>query len=112
MTNEDKLQTLQTITFVSQLLTVAKSNTRDKTLQAGIKRLMHRLDAILARLLEDSWLRSILTVDKISIRVSFDLAGARKNDKLSFFEAIAYLVRFFWSTLRDALKQIWYDYRI
>jgi len=112
MTNEDKLQTLQTITFVSQLLTVAKSNTRDKTLQAGIKQLMHRLDAILARLLEDSWLRSILTVDKISIRVSFDLAGARKNDKLSFFEAIAYLVRFFWSTLRDALKQIWYDYRI
>lgn len=112
MTNEEKMRMLQAITFTSQLLTVAKQNTRDKTVQAGIKRLMHRLDGLLSRLLEDPWLRSILKVDSIKIQVSFDLAGARKNDKLSFFEAIAYLVRFFLSTLRDALKQLWYDYRI
>ncbi|MCX8042774.1 MAG: VWA domain-containing protein [Desulfobacterota bacterium] len=112
LTNEEKLRLLQSITFVSQLLTVARDNTRDKAVLAGIKRLTHRLDALLARLLEDPWLRTILKVDRISIRLSFDLAGARKNDRLSFFEALAYLVRFFITTLREALKQLWYDYKI
>lgn len=112
MTNDEKMQLLQTVTFITQLLTIATSNTKDKAVRADIKRLLRRIDALMARLLQDPWLRSILKVDRIKLKVSFDLSGARKDNKLSFLEALAYLVRFFWETLRDSLKRIWYDYRI
>ena len=112
MTNDEKMRLLQSITFITQLLTVARSNTKDKTVQAGIRRLLSRIDALMARLLEDPWLRSILTVDRIKLKVSLDMSAARKDRTLSFFEALAYLLRFFWDTMRESLQRLWHDYRI
>jgi len=112
MTNDEKLQFLQNINFLMQLLTIAKSNTKDKPVREKIKQLMHELEALQMRILEDPWIRTILKVDSIKINIKFDMAGASKDNKLSIFEAIGFLIKFFWTTLCDAVKKIWRDNKI
>lgn len=112
MTNDEKLQFLQAVNFLIQFLTVAKSNTKDKVVREKIRQLMKELELLQNMLLQDPWIRTILKVDKINIKIKLDMAGAKEEKKLSFFEAIAYIIKFFWDTLCESLKRLWRDYKI
>jgi hypothetical protein len=112
MTNDEKLRFLQSINFLMQLLTIAKSNTKEKPVLEKIKQLMKELEVLQMRILEDPWIRTILKVDSIKVNIKLDMAGASKDNKLSIFEALGFLIKFFWTTLCDAVKKIWHDYKI
>lgn len=112
MTNDEKLQFLQTVNFMLQFLLVANSNSKDKAVKDKMRLLRKALEVLQARILDDPWIRTMLKVDDIKINVKFDLAGSKEENKLSFFEAIAYLLKFFWDTIHDSMKLIWKDYKI
>jgi len=111
MNNDEKLSFLQTVNFMVQFLTIAKSNTKDKAVKKKIKALMKQLEALQARILADPWIRSMLKVDKIKFDVKFDMAAAKKNDEMPLFSAFAFLVRFVWEKISQSLKLIIKDYR-
>ena len=112
MTNDEKLQFLQTVNFMLQFLLIANSNSKDKAVKDKMRLLRKALEVLQARILDDPWIRTMLKVDDIKINVKFDLAGSKEENKLSFFEAIAYLLKFFWDTIHDSMKLIWKDYKI
>jgi len=112
LNNDEKLQFLQSVNFMIQFLVIAKANTKDTAVKSKIKELMKALEALQARILQDPWIRTMLKVDDIQISVKFDMAGAQKDDTMSFLEAIAYLIKFFWQTLCESLKKIWRDNKL
>lgn len=112
MTNNEKLQYLQSVNFIVQFLTVARTNTTAKDVRRKIKALLQAAAALQARILSDPWIRSMLKVDKLSLQLKMDLAAAAKKDDMSLLGAFAYLVKILWQRLTASLRQLRDEYRI
>ena len=111
MTNDEKLHFLQTVNFLIQFLTVAKSNEEDKQTKSKIKKLINILEALQARILDDPWIQSILKVDNIKIDVKFYMAAARKDKKPPLFVLLLLLLKFFRKKIRESASFLLHDYK-
>jgi len=112
ISNDEKLQFLQTVNFLIQFLMVAKSNTQGKDIKNKIKELKKALDVQQARILADPWIQSILKTDKIKIDIKFDMAvNQKKDDSMPAMAAIFFLIKLLAERFIDALKRLKVDYR-
>lgn len=112
MSNDEKLQFLQTVNFLLQFLMVAKDNTRQKEIKNKIRELKKKLEAQQARILADPWIQSILKSDRVKIDVKFDMAmNQKKDDSLPFMAAIFFLIKFLAEKFIESLKRLKVDNR-
>ena len=112
MSNDEKLQFLQTVNFLLQFLMVAKNNTQDKEIKNKIKELKKLLEAQQARILADPWIQSILKTDKIKIDIQFDMAlNQKKDESMPFMAAIFFLIKLLADKFIESLKRLKVDYR-
>jgi hypothetical protein len=112
MTNDEKLQYLQSVNFARQLLTIAKANTRNAEARKKINELMRIAAGLQSRILTDPWIQSVLKVDKLSFDLKFDLAAVSNRNQLKIFKALAYLAQFMWRQLVHAVRELKNQYRI
>ncbi len=112
MANNEKLQLLQTVLFLTEFLTVVKTNATDSAVKQKTKQLMSILAALQARILEDPWTRTMLKIDSIRFDVSFDSALQHKDKQMRLLEAFAFLMKFLWKRLRESLQSLQYKYKI
>jgi len=112
LSNDEKLQFLQTVNFLLQFLLVAKDNTDQKAVKNRIRELKKQLEAQQARILADPWIQSILKSDKVKIDVKFDMAvNQKKDESLPFMAAIFFLVKFLADKFIESLKRLKVDNR-
>ena len=113
MNNHEKLQFLQSVNFLEQFLQVAEANTAHAAVRKKIKQLQQRLSLLQARILEDPWIRSMLRVDNIKIKLCWDMLAARKeNNDLKLLEAFAFLVKMLLQKLRENFRRVRYQYKL
>ena len=112
MTNDEKLQFLQTVNFLLQFLMVAKSNTTEKEIKIKIKELKKLLEVQQTRILADPWIQSIQKVDNVKIDIKFDTAlNQKKDESMPFMAAIFLLIKLFAEKLIESFKRLKVDYR-
>jgi len=112
ISNDEKLQFLQTVNFLLQFLMVAKSNTTEKELKIKIKELKKLLEVQQARILADPWIQSILETDKVKIDIKFSSALSQKKDESQpFMAAIFFLIKLLAEKFIESLKRLKVDYR-
>ena len=112
ITNDEKLQFLQTVNFLLQFLLVAKSNTTEKEIKIKIKKLEKLLEVQQARILADPWIQSILKVDNVKINMKFDTTlNQKRNESLPFITAVFFLIKLFAEKLIESFKRLKGDYR-
>ena len=112
MNNDQKLKFLQAVNFLLQFLMMARSNAQDKATKQKTGELRIALEAIQARIMQDSWIRTMLQADDSTINFKFDLGAARKEDRMPMLEAFCWLMRFFWQTITGAFGHIWHEYKM
>ncbi len=112
ISDDEKLQFLQTVNFLLRFLMVAKSNTTEKELKIKIKELKKLLEIQQARILADPWIQSILKVDKVKIDIKFDTALKQKKDEsMPFMAAIFFLIKLLAEKLIESFKRLKVDYK-
>jgi hypothetical protein len=112
ISNDEKLQFLQTVNFLLRFLMVAKSNTTEKELKIKIKELKKLLEIQQARILADPWIQSILKVDKVKIDIKFDTAlNQKKDESMPFMAAIFFLIKLLAEKLIESFKRLKVDYK-
>ncbi len=113
MNPDEKLAFLERVTFLMEFIKVAKSNIKDKQAKRKLRGMESSLAALQARILEDPWIRSILKVDRIKLKLSRDMIASRKKDEqMSPLAAFSFLLKYLWQQARDALRQLRYSYRL
>ncbi len=112
MTNEEKLQFLQSVNFLIQFLTVARTNTKERRVLKKIKELMKEAARLQARIMADPWVRSVLKVDNIKFNLKFDIAATVKKEDMNLLAAFSFLIKVLWQRLLEALRIIKDEYRI
>ncbi|MCP4717259.1 MAG: hypothetical protein GY868_19220, partial [Deltaproteobacteria bacterium] len=113
LTNDQKMQFLQTVLFLKEYLNVAKNNSKEKPVKQKIKQLSATLDVLQGRILDDPWIQSVLKVDDSKISISMKMAlKQKKSEDMPFFAAIAFFIKFLWDKFCESLREIKYAYKI